>query len=94
MKRVLLWLIRGYQLILSPVIGANCRHEPTCSRYSFQAIDRFGAIKGLWLTLKRVGKCHPWGTWGYDPVPADPSKTKHAPKQPTSETQQATDSKE
>ena len=69
MKRILLWLIRGYQLILSPVIGANCRHEPTCSRYSFQAIERFGAIKGVWLTLKRVGKCHPWGTWGYDPVP-------------------------
>jgi len=76
MKRILLWLIRGYQLILSPVIGANCRHEPTCSRYSFQAIERFGAIKGLWLTLKRVGKCHPWGTWGYDPVPADPKQTK------------------
>ena len=69
MKRILLWLIKGYQLILSPVIGANCRHEPTCSRYSFQAIERFGSIRGLWLTLKRVGKCHPWGTWGYDPVP-------------------------
>ena len=94
MKRVLLWLIRGYQLILSPVIGANCRHEPTCSRYSFQAIERFGALKGLWLTLKRVGKCHPWGTWGYDPVPPDPSKPKPAPKQATSTTQQTTPSKE
>ena len=90
MKRILLWLIRGYQLILSPVIGANCRHEPTCSRYSFQAIERFGAIKGLWLTLKRVGKCHPWGTWGYDPVPPDPSKVKPAAAQPSSETQQTT----
>ena len=69
MKRVLLWMIRGYQLVLSPVLGANCRHEPTCSRYSFEAIERFGAIKGLWLTIKRVSKCQPWGTWGYDPVP-------------------------
>jgi len=69
MKRLLLLMIRGYQLVLSPVIGANCRHEPTCSRYSFEAIERFGALKGLRLTLKRVGKCQPWGTWGYDPVP-------------------------
>ncbi|PID44596.1 MAG: membrane protein insertion efficiency factor YidD [Proteobacteria bacterium] len=69
MKHVLLWLIRGYQLILSPVIGANCRHEPSCSRYSFEAIQRFGVIKGVWLTFNRVRKCHPWGTWGYDPVP-------------------------
>jgi putative membrane protein insertion efficiency factor len=76
MKRVLLLMIRGYQLVLSPVIGANCRHEPTCSRYSFEAIERFGALKGLWLTLKRVGKCHPWGTWGYDPVPEKAKKEK------------------
>ena len=69
MKPLLLILIRGYQLILSPVLGNNCRHEPTCSRYAAEAISRFGAIKGGWLTLKRVGKCHPWGSWGYDPVP-------------------------
>lgn len=81
MKRVLLLMIRGYQLVLSPVIGANCRHEPTCSRYSFEAIERFGALKGLWLTLKRVSKCQPWGTWGYDPVP-EKNTTDKADKQP------------
>ena len=90
MKRILLWLIRGYQLILSPVIGANCRHEPTCSRYSFQAIERFGAIKGLWLTLKRVGKCHPWGTWGYDPVPGD---SNHPETAATANAQKTTEEK-
>lgn len=69
MKRLLLLLIRGYQLVLSPVLGQNCRHEPSCSHYAAKAIGRFGMIKGMWLALKRVGKCHPWGTWGYDPVP-------------------------
>ncbi len=80
MKRILLWLIRGYQLVLSPVIGANCRHEPTCSHYSFQAIQRFGAFKGFWLTLKRVAKCHPWGTWGYDPVPESSKQSSDKPQ--------------
>ena len=69
MKQLLLWIIRGYQLVLSPVIGANCRHNPTCSHYTFQAIERFVVSKGVWLGLKRIGKCHPWGTFGDDPVP-------------------------
>ena len=86
MKQILLWLIRGYQLVLSPVIGANCRHEPTCSHYSFQAIQRFGAFKGFWLTLKRVGKCHPWGTWGYDPVPETGKKPSDKPQASSGET--------
>ena len=69
MKWVLLKIIRAYQLFLSPILGSSCRFEPTCSSYAHQAIARHGAIKGSWLSLKRIGKCHPWGKDGYDPVP-------------------------
>ena len=66
---VLLGGIRAYQLTLSPWLGRGCRHEPTCSAYAAAAIDRFGAVRGGWLALKRLARCHPWGTAGYDPVP-------------------------
>jgi putative membrane protein insertion efficiency factor len=61
--------IRGYQLLISPVLPGTCRYEPTCSQYGLEAVTRFGALKGGWLALKRIGRCHPWGGWGYDPVP-------------------------
>ncbi len=67
-KYLLLKLIRSYQLVLSPLIGANCRFMPTCSHYTYQAVQTFGVIKGLWLGVKRMSKCHPWGSSGYDPV--------------------------
>lgn len=69
-RRVLLGLIRLYQLTLSPWIGRTCRFEPTCSHYSAEALERFGVRRGLWLTAKRLGRCHPWGGSGYDPVPS------------------------
>jgi len=69
MQWLLLKIIRVYQLFLSPILGSSCRFEPTCSSYSYQAISRHGAIKGFWLSLKRISKCHPWGKEGYDPVP-------------------------
>lgn len=69
MKWLLVKIIRGYQLFLSPVLGSSCRFEPTCSHYTKDAIETHGAIKGFWLGLKRIGKCHPWGKGGYDPVP-------------------------
>ena len=69
MKWLLLKLIRFYQLFLSPVLGSSCRFEPTCSSYAHEAIVKHGAVKGLWLGIKRIGKCHPWGKDGYDPVP-------------------------
>jgi len=60
--------IKIYQLSLSPFIGKSCRFEPTCSTYSIESINRYGIIKGVSLSLKRILKCHPWGDSGYDPV--------------------------
>lgn len=62
-------LIRAYQWIISPWLGANCRFEPSCSHYAETAIARFGVWRGSWLALRRVLRCHPWGGQGYDPVP-------------------------
>ena len=56
-------------MTLSPLLGSNCRHQPTCSGYAIESLNVWGAWKGLCLTLRRIVKCHPWGTSGYDPVP-------------------------
>lgn len=69
MKFIFLKLIRLYQLLISPFLPHSCRFTPTCSQYALEAINRFGACKGLILFLKRLIKCHPWGRSGYDPVP-------------------------
>jgi putative membrane protein insertion efficiency factor len=66
---LLLVLIRTYQLTLSALIGRHCRHEPSCSYYTAEAIKKHGAWAGFWLGLFRVVRCHPWGTHGYEPVP-------------------------
>ena len=58
-----------YQWFISPVFPNSCRYSPTCSHYAIDALDEWGAIKGLWLAIKRLGRCHPWGDSGYDPVP-------------------------
>ena len=65
----LLLLIRGYQLIISPLLGSHCRFMPTCSEYAMESLRSHGLIKGCYLTIKRIGKCHPWGGHGYDPIP-------------------------
>jgi putative membrane protein insertion efficiency factor len=67
--KFLILLIRIYQVTLSPFIGRNCRYTPTCSNYGIEAIKKYGAIKGGWLTVKRILSCNPWGGSGYDPVP-------------------------
>ena len=69
-RALLLGLIRLYQLTLSPWLGTTCRYEPTCSKYAAEALTRFGVRRGVWLTVRRLGRCHPWGGSGYDPVPA------------------------
>ena len=73
MRWLLRGLIRGYQLFISPLLGPRCRFYPTCSNYALEAIETHGALKGSWLALRRLLRCHPWGGQGYDPVPgADP----------------------
>ncbi|MBK8519732.1 MAG: membrane protein insertion efficiency factor YidD [Ferruginibacter sp.] len=62
-------LIKLYQWIISPWLGSKCRYTPTCSHYGIEALKKYGPIKGIWLTAKRISKCHPWGGHGYDPVP-------------------------
>lgn len=74
--RVLKALVRGYSLLISPFLGHNCRYYPTCSAYTLEAIERHGPWRGLWLGIKRVGRCHPWHEGGYDPVPDLPEDAK------------------
>jgi len=68
-SKFLTLLIRGYQLILSPYLPMACRYHPSCSQYMIDAIRKYGSFKGTWLGLKRIGRCHPWGGHGFDPVP-------------------------
>ena len=75
MRRFLLIVIRIYQWTLSPLIGRSCRFLPTCSCYTVEAIERFGARRGSWLGLRRISRCHPWHAGGYDPVPATSRQT-------------------
>jgi putative membrane protein insertion efficiency factor len=69
MKYLFIGMVRFYQMAISPLTGAHCRHQPTCSQYTLEALREWGAWKGVWLGLNRLRKCHPWGTKGYDPVP-------------------------
>lgn len=69
LRRILKGLIRFYQLAISPWTPASCRYTPTCSAYALEALDVHGAAKGGWLAIRRIGRCHPWGGHGYDPVP-------------------------
>ncbi|HET6157385.1 MAG TPA: membrane protein insertion efficiency factor YidD [Dongiaceae bacterium] len=69
-RAVLIASIRLYQWTLSPLLGVNCRYAPSCSAYAVEAIAAHGAARGLWLALRRLLSCHPWGGSGYDPVPA------------------------
>ena len=62
-------LIRAYRLLLSPLLGPRCRFHPSCSAYALEAVERFGTLRGGWLALRRLGRCHPWHPGGYDPVP-------------------------
>tara|TARA_B100000579_G_scaffold67343_1_gene50407 strand:+ start:338 stop:568 length:231 start_codon:yes stop_codon:yes gene_type:complete len=62
-------LIKLYQILISPLLGSNCRYQPTCSEYCKESLQNWGLFKGLYLSIKRIVKCHPWGGKGYDPVP-------------------------
>ncbi|HSH42273.1 MAG TPA: membrane protein insertion efficiency factor YidD [Arenicellales bacterium] len=69
LARSAMLLIRVYRYLLSPLIGPSCRHLPTCSDYAEEAIQRHGLLKGGWLAVRRLARCNPWGSSGYDPVP-------------------------
>lgn len=67
--RILSLPVHAWRLLLSPVLPGSCRYAPSCSDYALQALRRFGALRGGWLSVRRIGRCHPWGGSGYDPVP-------------------------
>ena len=69
MRKILILLIKAYQTIFSPYVGGQCRFYPTCSCYAHDAITHHGVIRGVWLSVKRIGRCHPWHEGGIDPVP-------------------------
>jgi putative membrane protein insertion efficiency factor len=69
LAKPLIWLVRGYQLAISPLLPPSCRFYPTCSCYAIEALQRHGAFKGGWLALRRIASCHPWHPGGHDPVP-------------------------
>jgi hypothetical protein len=68
-RMILSLLIRGYRYSVSPFLGASCRFHPSCSAYALEAIERHGALRGVWIAVRRLIRCHPWNPGGYDPVP-------------------------
>lgn len=75
LKKLFILPIRVYQIVLSPLLGKNCRFEPTCSQYMIDSIREWGIFKGMFLGLRRISKCHPWGPHGHDPVPLKKQKS-------------------
>ena len=75
MRRVLIVLVKGYRLLISPMLPPSCRFYPTCSEYAVEALSQHGALKGGWLTLRRLGRCHPFCAGGIDPVPGSSSES-------------------
>jgi len=69
LTRVMRMLVRGYQIAISPLLPPACRYTPTCSQYALEALDRHGALKGSWLAVRRLARCHPFRRGGFDPVP-------------------------
>ena len=81
MRQLLILLIRCYRVAISPYLAPSCRFEPTCSCYAIEAVQRFGVLRGSWLSIRRISRCHPWHEAGVDPVPANSSGQlgKHKP---------------
>ena len=67
--KIVVMLLRIYKAVLSPFLGQNCRFQPGCANYAMEAVERHGVIRGAWMAIKRIGRCHPWHDGGYDPVP-------------------------
>jgi putative membrane protein insertion efficiency factor len=77
MKTLLICIVRAYRLVLSPMLGQNCRFYPSCSSYAIEALQTHGALRGSWLAARRLGRCHPWNPGGVDPVPPRGHKDSH-----------------
>ena len=75
MRISLIWFLKLYSYLISPFFGQSCRFYPSCSQYAIEAIELHGCLKGLWLTIKRLSKCHPWHEGGLDPVPSRGQKS-------------------
>ena len=73
MRQLIRVLIRAYQLAISPLLGARCRFYPSCSQYALEAVESHGSLRGGWLAIRRLARCHPFHPGGYDPVPLDPN---------------------
>jgi len=73
-KKLVILPVRVYQITLSPWLGNNCRHYPSCSQYMIEAVNEWGALKGTWLGMRRMSRCHPWGSSGIDLVPKKNNK--------------------
>ncbi|WP_081413701.1 membrane protein insertion efficiency factor YidD [Eisenibacter elegans] len=82
LKKAFILLVRFYQVAISPLFPSACRYQPTCSHYMVEAIETHGLWRGLRLGLKRIGRCHPWGGHGYDPVPPKSSHCQHSSHKP------------
>ncbi|MFN8196587.1 MAG: membrane protein insertion efficiency factor YidD [Nocardioidaceae bacterium] len=77
MKYPLIWLLKAYRFLISPLYGQVCRYHPTCSAYALQAVTEHGALRGSWLSVRRLVRCHPWSDGGYDPVPPRRTRQPH-----------------
>lgn len=74
LKMLILIPVRIYQYVIAPLLPKVCRYTPTCSHYMVQAVEEWGPLRGFWMGLRRIGRCHPWGGHGPDPVPPNPAK--------------------
>jgi putative membrane protein insertion efficiency factor len=70
-KKLFILPILGYQYLVAPLLSSSCRFQPSCSVYAIGVIQKYGVVKGVWLSAKRLARCHPWGNHGYDPIPGE-----------------------